>query len=254
MPNNNREQVRKRLYEEYEDSLFKLVMHDVAEKEGQIFLEEAEKLKNNPEFQPSQQTIQKFSKQVDAHFKKPNAYARRRRVGRALNKAAIAMLIVLVILGASVMTVQAVRVSVLNFLMDIQQEYTSFQLRDSSSGSEDGGTTIDWHQAYVPTYIPDGYKVYAATKNEQSKIIEFQNPQGTSITYMELRQGSKPQLDTENASFFEAVSINGHEGTTVVKNSLVTVIWAMNDSMFMIRGKIDQDLAVKIAKGVKYID
>lgn len=256
MPNNNREQVRKKLYEEYEDSLFKLVMNDVAEKEGQLFLEEAEKLKNDPEFQPSQQSIQKFSKQVDAHFKKTKAYARRRRIGQALNKAAIAMLIVLVILGASVMTVQAVRVRVLNFLMDIQQEYTSFQFKDSSSGSEGGGTPVDWHQAYVPTYIPDGYKVCAATKNEQSKIIEFKNPQGTSITYMELTQDSKTQLDTENASAFEAVSINGHEGTIAVKNSLVSIIWAMNDHMFMIRGKIkiEKDLAVKMAEGVKFID
>ncbi len=36
------------------------------------------------------------------------------------------------------------------------------------------------------------------------------------ITYMELSAGHKPAVDTENASVFEAVIINGHEGTLVV--------------------------------------
>lgn len=54
--------------------------------------------------------------------------------------------------------------------------------------------------------------------------------------------------------FFEAVSINGHEGTVVVKNSLVTIIWAMNDRMFTIRGEMEKDTAVKMAEGFKYID
>ena len=115
-------------------------MHDVAEKEGQLFLEEKEKLKNDPEFLPSQAAVQKFSQQLDAHLKKPKAYARRRRIWQALNRVAVAMLIVLVILCTTVVTVQAVRVRVLNFLMDIQQEYTSFQLKDSGKG---GSTTID---------------------------------------------------------------------------------------------------------------
>ena len=38
------------------------------------------------------------------------------------------------------------------------------------------------------------------------------------------------------------------------KNSLVTIIWAMDDRMFMIQGQIEKDMAVKMAEGVKYID
>ena len=40
----------------------------------------------------------------------------------------------------------------------------------------------------------------------------------------------------------------------MVKNSLVTVIWAMNDRIFIIQGKTDRDMAVKMAEGVKYIE
>lgn len=40
----------------------------------------------------------------------------------------------------------------------------------------------------------------------------------------------------------------------MVKNSLVTIIWAMQDRMFMIRGEIEKDMAIKMAEGVNYID
>ena len=253
MPNNSPEQIRKKLYEEYEDSLFKLVMHDVAEKEGRLFLEEKEKLKNDPEYLPSQAAV-KFSRQLDAQLRKPKVYARKRRIWQALNKVAIAMLIVLVILGATVMTVEAVRVRALNFLMDIQQEYTSFQLKDSSGISEGENPIVDWRQAYVPTYIPEGYEVSATSQNDNYKKIEFKNSQGTLINYMELSLDHQPTVDTENASVFETITINGHEGALVVKNSLVTIIWAMEDRMFMIRGEIEKDMVIKIAEGVKYLN
>jgi hypothetical protein len=83
------------------------------------------------------------------------------------------MLIVLVILGTIVVTVQAVRVRVLNFLMDIQQEYTSFELKNNNNGSEGGGAAIDWRNAYVPTYIPDGYKISDSTNSELLRRIKF---------------------------------------------------------------------------------
>jgi hypothetical protein len=254
MPNNSQEQIRKKLYEEYEDSLFKLVMYDVAEKEGQLFLEEKEKLKDDPEFLPSKEAVQKFSQLLDVHLKKPKAYARRQHILKVLNRVAVAMLIIFVILCTTVVTVQAVRVRVLNYLMEIQQEYTSFELKNNENGSEGGSVAIDWHNAYVPTYIPDGYKVSDSSNSELLRRIEFKNPQGLFITYMELSEGNKPALDTENASVIETISINGHEGTVVVKNSLVTIIWSMNKRMFMIRAQTEKDMAVKMAEGVKYIE
>ena len=39
-----------------------------------------------------------------------------------------------------------------------------------------------------------------------------------------------------------------------MKNSLVTIIWAMNDRMFMIRGQIEKDMAIKMGEGVKYVN
>lgn len=254
MPNNRLDQIRKKLLEEYEDSLFKLVMHDAAEKEGKLFLEEKEKLKNNPEFAPSKEALQKFSRQLDTRLKKSKTYAARRQMLRILNKAAVAIMIMLAIFFTTVASVQALRVKALNFLKDIRQQYTSFELKESENGLKGGNPVVNWTQDYVPTYIPDGYKATNIAKSKIYNEIQFKNERGEFITYTELTEGNRPALDTENASVSKTVDINGHEGTLVEKNSVVTIIWEMNSRIFMIRAQTNQDVALKISEGVKYIN
>ncbi|MHB8076729.1 DUF4367 domain-containing protein [Desulfosporosinus fructosivorans] len=225
MPNNNPEQIRKKLYEEYEDSLFRLVMHDAAEKEGKLFLEEKEKLKHDPELLPSEEAFQRFSQQLDTRLKQPKAYVTRQRILKVLNRVAVAMLVVIVLLFTSVVSVEAFRVRVLNFLMDIQPKYTSFQLKESDSGSGGESPVVNWTKAYVPTYIPEGYKVSNVSNDEFVKKIVFENQQGSLILYTELSEGNSHGVDTENASVLKPITINGHEGTLVIKNSMVLQLY-----------------------------
>ena len=42
MLDSGRDQIHKKLYEDYEDSLFKLILFEAAEKEGKLFLKENE--------------------------------------------------------------------------------------------------------------------------------------------------------------------------------------------------------------------
>lgn len=254
MPNNGSDQVRKKLFEDYEDSLFKLVMYDAAEKEGRLFLEEKEKLKNNSEFAPSEEAIQKFSRQLDTRLKKAKTYSARRRMLGILNKAAAAILIILIIMFTTVTSVQALRIKALNLLKDIRQQYTSFELKESKNGSAGGNGVVNWSQAYVPTYLPEGYKAINSSKGKVYSEIQFKNEQGRLITYTELTEGNKPALDTESAAVTKTVDINGHEGMLVEKNSLVTILWEMDGRIFMIRAQTDQDATMMIAEGVKYIN
>lgn len=251
---NSSDQTRKKLYEEYEDSLFRLVMHDAAEKEGKLFLEEKEKLKNDPEYKPSPDEIKKFSRQLDTQLKKPKADATRQRVLKSLNRVAVAMLLVIVILFTTVASVQALRVRVLNFIMNIQPEYTSFHLKESDSASNGGSSIVNWTKAYVPTYIPDGYEVSNTSNSEMLKKIVFQNQQNKDliIVYTELGEASSPGVDTEDASSFKTISINGQEGTLVEKNSFVTIVWQIDNRLFTVQAPTSEDIAIKIAQGVKY--
>ncbi|WP_368294541.1 DUF4367 domain-containing protein [Dehalobacter sp. TBBPA1] len=68
-----------------------------------------------------------------------------------------------------------------------------------------------------------------------------------------MTEGSIAQSDTENASVFREISINGHKGTLTEKNSTVTIVWEMEGRIFTVSASTDQETAVKIAEGVKYI-
>ncbi len=147
---------------------------------------------------------------------------------------------------------EAVRVKVLNFFMDIHQKYTSFQLTDSNIASNNEKPIVNWSKAYVPTYIPNEYEVVKTSYSEHVKKIVLKNEQGATIIFTVLNKASKPGVDTENASILKQININGHKGTLVVKNFIVTIVWSVDDNLFILQAETSEDTAIKIAHGVKY--
>jgi len=254
MPNKDTKPHREKLLEEYEDSLFKLAMYDLAAEEGKLLLEENKKLKNDPDFQPSEAAYQKFAEQLDIHLKKKEAYITRQNKPKLLSKFAIVASIAVILLFTTVASVEAVRLKVLNFLVDVRQEYTSFSLKESENNSYSETPAVNWSKSYVPTYIPDGYEVSSTTYNEQVKKIIFKDQEGSLIIYTLLNEATNPGVDTENASLLKTININGHEGTLIIKNSIVTIVWVIDGNLFVLQTETSEDTAIKIAEGVEYID
>lgn len=254
MPNNRPDQNRQKLYAEYEDSLFRLVMHDVAEKEGRLLTEENEQLKKDPECLPSQAQIKEFSKLLDIHAKKHLSRLVKPRFMRMLNRVAVVILAVIIVFSTAMLTVQAFRIEVLNFFVDIKSKYTSFRLNDVYNGSTDS-LVLNWTNAYVPTYIPDGYEVSSIFSSESIRRVIYSNKHDKSlfIVYTECSPSNSIAVDTESASLVETVNINDNIGKLVVKNSNITVVWEMDGRLFLVETQISTEEAIKIAKGVKYI-
>jgi hypothetical protein len=183
MPNSTGK-LREKLYDEYEDSLFRLVMHDAAEKEGSLLLEENERLKKGPDFSPSEEAIKKFEKQLKSRLKKNRGTSGWRLLYKAVNRVAIVMLAVTITFSVAMVSVNAFRIKVLNLLIDVEEKYTSFQLKDSdTSGGEK--LTINWTDEYTPAYIPDGYEISNVTNTESIKSITYCNSEGRVIRYNE---------------------------------------------------------------------
>jgi hypothetical protein len=188
-------EIRGKLYEEYEDSLFRLLMHDLAGREGRLLLAESEELANDPGSVPSAEKLEMFARRLERQVKKRKALAARKNVLKILNRSAVAVSLMMVMMFAAVTGVEAVRVKVLNLVMDIQPQYTSFQLkaggglpeersgeRKSAKGLEKAnsgstGAQVSWTQAYVPTYIPDGFTVADSSNKELIKRIVYKNAQ-----------------------------------------------------------------------------
>lgn len=245
---------REALYAEYEDSLFRLIMEDAAEKEGKNFLEERAALQKDPSNQSSAEALEKLKRKVTAFRKKDNAQKKAPAFHRLLHKAAIFFLVLIAAFSTAITSVQAFRVKVLNFLIDMQPEYTSFQIKDSASGSGGEKLTVNWENAYLPTYVPEGYEIDSLTNTEALKEITYSDPKNENsyFYYTEYDSSNNLQVDTENASVLKTVSVGAHKGTLVVKNSLTTVVWEMDQHIFTVQTTENETVAMKIAENVKF--
>lgn len=249
----NNNETRKELLEQYEDSLLRLVMHDVAEHEGQMFLDESKALKDSQESRLSPAALETFTRRLDDELKKQRSRARRPYLLKAMNGVAVAMLAVIVVFFTAMTTVGAFRTRVMNLWLDIRPEYTAFKLKGSGDAA-DGSMVVNWTNAFVPTYIPEGYEVSSMSYSVGNKTIVFLNDvEEKHIIYRELDELSNPVVDTENASRFEAIRIGGRNGTLIEKNGMVTVVWDMDGVLFMVHAQTSVEAAVKIAEGVRYI-
>ena len=239
---------KQKLYDDYEDSLFRLIMNEVAEKEGMLFEKENEILKNDPEYMPSQKAVKKFKKQLNACHRRN--LIKKLHIAKAINKIAVVVLIMVVVFTTAMVSADAFRIEVLNYLIHMEDKYTSFRLIDSSDRIKLG---IEWKDSYAPTYVPKGYEVSDSYLSDTFKKVIFQNKQDKDsyILYTESGASNTLAVDTEEASLIEAVKINQTEGTAVTKGSLISVIWEMGNHIFVIEGPIDKEELVKVAESVK---
>jgi len=246
---------RAKLQEEYEEALFRLRVHDAMEHEGKGLLLDLQVASDFPDTEPSELALQQFTQKLDQGLRQQRQVARQKVILATLRVAVASLLIVLTVFFTAMTTVSAFRARVMNIWMEIRPEYTTFQLR-GRSGDNVGATSmvVNWRDAYVPTYIPAGYEVLSFSFNEGLKRIVFESvDEQAFIIYTELDERSDLVIDTENASRFEQVSINGNSGTLVVKNNLTTIVWEQSDRLFMIQAQTDVAIAVRVAKGVRYI-
>ena len=240
------------VYEQYEEALFRMAIHELAEEEGRQLQASKEELQTQPAYQPSAAALQRFTQQLDGYLLKQQAKARRRKALRGLNRAAVVVLAIFVVLGAAMTTVEAFRSRVFNLWLEIQPQFTVFRLREADPDAGHSELIVDWTNAYVPTFVPDGYRTTSIAIKETSRELVLDNDTNW-IMYSELQGSSGPIVDTEHADLVETVDINGHAGTLILKNDVSTIVWEMEKSLFIIKSFTDTDTALKVARGVKFI-
>ncbi len=244
MANENLDPTQK-LREDYEHALFKLVVHAAAEKEGEGLLGEKAAL----ELHPSPAALQRFEQRLNAELRP----AKRRFLWTAPKKIAVAMLAVVIVFLTAMTTVQAFRVRVMSLWTDIQPQSATFWLRENDSNIESENLVINWTKAYVPTYIPAGYETRHIEISKLRKEIIYM--QGESqIKYMELLESNNLTINTEDASHIETVDINGARGMLIASDDLVTIVWNVDERMFLVQAPTDIDTALAVARGVKYVE
>lgn len=251
MLNNTSNKIRK-LNEEYEENLFRLIMDDVAKKEGLLLYEESNHLTSKLENELSQEKIKRFSKTLDVQLKN----TKKSKKDIPLNffrKTAIAVTAIIVLFSTLILTVHAYRIQMLNFLIKVESKYTSLQLDSIDYENTNGNLLVNWTNAYVPTYIPEDFQVNSISNSHSIRIIQYSKKDDISaIIYTDYESNNSVAIDTENA-LVESIKINGEKGTIAIKDSTVVIAWKIENHLFTVQGEISKDEAVKIAESVKFI-
>lgn len=246
---------RGKLKDDYEDALFRLIMTDYARAEGEVFLRENGELSKNLESHVTPAELRKFQRMMYWVFRKRAAKAALKNVYNTLNKAAIYFVLASVLAVGLTMSVQAIRINVLNFLVSFEEEYASIQIGEGNgSGIIGENLHVTWRDAYVPTYIPDGFKITKLTNEQEFKAINYMHEDGRTLFYYVLAPTFESNVDTENAQRVESTVIQGYEALFVEKHERCTIAWVMNGLIFQISGNVSEEELHQIAEGVIFIE
>ncbi|NTV91485.1 MAG: DUF4367 domain-containing protein [Clostridiales bacterium] len=256
MTDDNMKKNREDIYNDYEDSLFRLVMNKVAEKEGESLAREAKNLKESPEYILTGEVEKSFADLLDAQIKKKKQNGKKPGTRKVFKRTITVIAALFVLFSISIMSVSAFRIKIFNLIIDVNEKYTSFQLQGTEEPSTESQLPADWKSAYGPTYVPEGYRASYVNNTVPIKIILFSNTKDSSleIVYSEYGVDSNLSIDTENADYSKDITINDNDGMIVEKAGMVTAIWKMEDRMFTVQGRISREEILKIAESVRYIN
>lgn len=196
-----RDEHRQQLVEQYEEAAISLLMDEYAEADGARLLQEYETAVQNaclPEV-PSE-LDEKCRKLIEKSFAKQEHKLRINRVRRFAAKAAVIVFTLLGLSTVTVLSVDALRIPVLNFLMDQSGRYSTVVL-DNNIDTEDGATNSTVIQ--FENNIPDGYEVVQYEFKDTSGIVLCVN-EDNYVIYLEVdRTMGGLSVDTENSEYKE---------------------------------------------------
>lgn len=213
---------RLQLIEEYEDAAIKLLMDEYSAADGERLWQEymdAEEKGIVPEI-PNELDI-KCRRLIQKSYAKGSRKRTTSRIVQTAARMAAAVCIVIGLSSVMILSVEAFRIPVLNFFMDISKNYSTISFDD-----EDTSTLI--HEEIIEKIsgapIPKGYQIVAQNIYEDGTIFYSYQDSHSQILTLEVRPVlGKLYYDTEDADQTN-LKVGKHEAIFIEKNGY-RIIW-----------------------------
>lgn len=186
-----------RLYEQYEDALFVLLMNKVAEETGKALMQKNEELLADPNAAVPEALSKRCLRTIEKAYRKSQWKAAAKKVTRALNRVALWILIPLFLFGGAFAASETVRVKTLNFLMTSLNVGTEFRI-----GSDASSELQQSIQSTIDDCIPSDYTLISKASSSLCEVFLYANDSGSklSVTVYALEASSGAvTIDTEDA-------------------------------------------------------
>lgn len=236
------------LYEQYNDALFRLLMHSVAQHQGQQYQEENQALKAQ-EGGPSETAKRRCLRTISRQVRRGHARAAARTASRVLSKAAVVMLLVISCLTAAFAVSPVFRSDALRWAVATFGDHAEYRFNQTEGGVQYQGIEVGW--------LPEGYELVESdvTSVTMSRLYT------KSDTNMEHRIKLQIiafygdgifKIDTEADQVYQ-VSVQNTLATVIQREGSIQITWMYPESncIVMLYGdNISAETALRIAQNV----
>lgn len=189
---------QEKLYEQYEDAVFALLMDKVAEENGKKLLQQNEALLADPDAAVPETLSKRCLRTIEKAYRKSQWKAAAKKVTRALNRVALWILVPLFLFGTAFAASETVRVKTLNFLVTNFEFGTEFRIENNAS-------TTPQQQSITPVVddcIPSDYDLISQNSTSLFEKYLYANDSDSEISiviYALENFGGAITVDTEDA-------------------------------------------------------
>lgn len=161
-------------------------------------------------------------------------------------KTAIFIIIFVIGFFITFSTVDAFKITVINFYIEQKEKFTSLSLTENNPSPVPSGLT----GKYYPHYLPEGYEISNTFVNEDKVETSYVNKNKEIINYGYFGIDATAGIDTESRTE-TSVFINGIQGYIYSKNNHKILAFTREDYIFVIDGFISQEEIIKMAESIK---
>lgn len=236
------------LYEQYNDALSRLLMHSVAQHQGQQYQEENQALKAQ-EGGPSETAKRRCLRTISRQVRRGHARAAARTASRVLSKAAVVMLLVISCLTAAFAVSPVFRSDALRWAVATFGDHAEYRFNQTEGGVQYQGIEVGW--------LPEGYElVESRTANRMTSqlYIELSDglEQSVKIQVMNFSDAGIFKVDTEADQVYQ-VSVQNTLATVIQREGSIQLTWMYPESncIVMLYGdNISTETALRIAQSI----
>lgn len=236
------------LYEQYNDALFRLLMHSVAQHQGQQYQEENQALKAQ-EGGPSETAKRRCLRTISRQVRRGHARAVARTTSRVLSKAAVVMLLVISCLTATFAVSPVFRSDALRWAVATFGDHAEYRFNQTEGGVQYQGIEVGW--------LPEGYElVRSRTANRMTSQLYTKlnngEEQRIEVQIMDFSGEGIFTVDTEADQIYQ-VSVQNTLAVVIQHDGYVQIAWMYPESNYIVMlcsDSISAETALRIAQSI----
>ena len=173
-----------------------------------------------------------------------------RRVSLAVRILAGVFVLLSIALPVTAMNVESVRVSVMKLFLNVDEKRHRIGITLGEDPEASFDVPTEWEGMFWPSVKPEGF---ALKKLERDPLrVEFANRSGESFLFEEHFADTDRILLDGKAEYLPG-EINGADLFLIRGKDGITLIWSTEERYFILRGSLEREEAVQVARNVKRV-